>query len=172
MNGYLELIVGPMFSGKTSRLIDKYNEYSNHQRVLVINHILDTRYSSDNIMVSHDGKNIQCVRLSKLSELDQLNYDMFLINEANLFPDLVEFILLHMNHKQIYVAGLDGDYKRCHFGDLHLLYPYADNIIKLKGICELCKVNPSIYTIRTTNDTSQILIGVDQYKPVCRSCYQ
>ncbi len=175
-SGYLDLILGPMFSGKTSYLIDKYYVHHLSSRILVINHASDDRYTSTPMMVAHNYTSIPCVLVNSLSELD-LNMDQFdriMINEGQLFPDLYDFVMkqVYENKKYVWVAGLDGDYKRKPFGQIHKLISHADYIIKLHGKCAICKKNPSIFTLRTSNDTEQILIGTDQYKPVCRSCYE
>lgn len=175
-SGYLDLILGPMFSGKTSKLIDIYYIHRLSSRLLVINHASDTRYTTDAKMMNHDNVSIPCVLVSKLSDL-QVNMDHFdriLINEGQLFPDLYEFVMeqIYKNNKYVYIAALDGDYKRNPFGQVHQLISHADSILKFQGTCAMCKKKPSIFTLRITEDKEQILIGSDQYKPVCRKCYE
>ena len=97
-SGYLFLIMGPMFSGKTSLLIKKYNEA--RQKGLtccVLNYAGDTRYG-ENIIATHDGNSIGAVCVSRLREISNLQEvisrcDCFLIDEAQFFPDLVEFVV-------------------------------------------------------------------------------
>lgn len=175
-SGYLDLILGPMFSGKTSYLIEQFYIHHMSSRLLVINHKSDNRYTSNEQMVSHDGNSIPCILVSSLNEinLNMNHYDRILINEGQLFPDLFEFVMkqVYENKKYVYIAALDGDYKRNPIGQVHQLLSHSDSIIKLHGKCYLCKKKPSIFTMRTSNDTEQILIGTDQYKPVCRMCYE
>jgi thymidine kinase len=175
-SGYLNLILGPMFSGKTSYLINIYGINRMTHRLLVINHASDNRYTSEAQMVSHDNKRIPCILVHQLSEIDidMTTIDRILINEGQLFPDLYEFVMkqVYEHKKNVYVAGLDGDYKRNPIGQIHQLFSHADTIIKLQGTCSICKDKPSIFTLRTSKDTEQILIGTDQYKPVCRLCFE
>ncbi len=176
-SGYLDLILGPMFSGKTTRLIDLWYTHHMSSRILAINHGSDTRYTSEPRMVAHDYNSIPCICVNSLSELDDINmdhYDRIMINEGQLFTDLYDFVIkqVYENKKYVWVAGLDGDYKRQPFGQINDLLPHADYIIKLHGKCDICKKDSSIFTLRTSDDTEQILIGTDQYKPVCRNCYK
>lgn len=175
-SGYLDLILGPMFSGKTSLLIDKYYTHHLSSRLLVINHLSDDRYTSSPMMVAHNQASIPCILTDSLSELDinMDEYDRIMINEGQLFPDLYKFVMkqVYENKKYVWVAGLDGDYLRKPFGQIQQLIPHADYVIKLQGKCSICKKMPSIFTLRTSDETEQILIGTDQYKPVCRVCYQ
>jgi thymidine kinase len=175
-SGYLDLILGPMFSGKTSRLIELYYIHYLSSRLLVVNHASDTRYTNDSKMVAHNNVSIPCKLVRSLSELevDMNNYDRILINEGQLFPDLYEFVMeqVYKNKKYVWVAGLDGDYKCNPIGQMIQLIPHADSIVKLHGKCSICVYRPSIFTLRTTDDKEQVLIGTDQYKPVCRMCYE
>jgi thymidine kinase len=175
-SGYLDLILGPMFSGKTSYLIEQYHIHFMSSRLLVINHKSDNRYTTKSEMVSHNNISIPCTLISSFSELtlDMNHYDRILINEGQLFPDLYEFVMkqVYENKKYIYIAGLDGDYKRNPIGQIHQLISHADSILKLQGKCAICNKKPSIFTLRITDNKEQILIGTDQYKPVCRTCFE
>ena len=177
MEGYLELIVGCMFSGKTTFLLNKYNELIKKYKIIVINSILD-KYSSDEYLVSHDKKKIPAIKLVNLLDSnneieDAMNYDIILINEGQFFSDLIHFTKIALlQKKHIYISGLDGDFNRNKFGDILDLIPLADSIIKLKGECFNCKKkNSAIFTYRKGNNTNKILIDNDMYIPVCRNCY-
>lgn len=175
-SGYLHLILGPMFSGKTSYLINMYEVNHMSYSMLVINHISDNRYTSESQMVSHDKQCIPCILVNKLSDIDiDMNtIDRILINEGQLFTDLYDFVMkqVYENKKYVYIAGLDGDYKQKPIGQIHQLISYSDSIVKLNGKCSICMKKPSIFTLRTSDDKEQILIGNDQYKPVCRVCFE
>jgi thymidine kinase len=174
--GYLEIIIGPMFSGKTSRLIDVYNKYKVCDiPVLVVNYSEDTRYETDvtdatdatntngnqlRKMYTHDQNAVECTSCTKLSDL--LNSDSLakefmdpqspaaiLINEGQFFTDLYETVndLIHLHNKHVYVCGLDGDYKRNKFGQILDLIPLCDSIYKISAICVQCKNgNPGIFS--------------------------
>ena len=173
---YLELIVGPMFSGKTSYLIDIYNKYhKSNIKQIVINHSLDTRYS-DKKMVSHDKNEIDCIFKDNLTDIDiDDEIKIILINEGQFFSNLKNWVLKQLKrNKIIYICGLDGDYKQEKFGEILDLIPICDNIVKLRSLCGLCSKNNIIcdapFTIRITNEQDQKVVGVDNYIPVCRSC--
>lgn len=173
MDGYLEIILGPMFSGKTSYLINLYNEYNNSNYSLkVINYSLDTRYD-DKMLSSHDLIKIPCSFASKIQDEIEtcINYDIILINEGQFFPDLKERVLelVEQHHKRVYICGLDSDFKRNKFGDLLDLIPYCNKITKLNAKCECGQ--PAIHSHRKVCSEEQVLIGSDNYEPLCRKCY-
>jgi thymidine kinase len=181
-NGYLEIILGPMFSGKTSKILELYKqcEFSNIP-VIVINHISDDRYS-DTMLSTHDKQMIPCIKVEKLfdlslsEELQQkvLEAKVILINEGQFFSDLYEWVskMVDIWSKEIYVCGLDGDSNREKFGQMLDLIPICDKVNKLKSICSICKNGTrAIFSLRLSNQHQQVLIGSDCYKPVCRNCY-
>ena len=176
--GYLELILGPMFSGKTSKLLELYKQFSYcNIPVLVINHESDKRYH-DTHLSTHDKQMIPCVAASSLDDIftpEVLEkYNVVLINEGQFFPDIKQTVinLVDKYKKQVYICGLDGDFQRSKFGDLIDLIPYCNKITKLTSLCALCKNGThGIFTHRLTNDKKQIMIGSDSYIPLCRSCY-
>ena len=177
--GYLELITGPMFSGKTTRLRNIYKQMSLCDiSALVVNYIEDIRYSDDiHTLYTHDKSTVPCISVKTLSEIneDVLNvYNVILINEGQFFEDLYNFTIKAVNNnKHIYICGLDGDSNQNKFGNILDLIPKADNIVKLSSICAICKNGtPAPFTIRLSNETTQVVIGVNNYKPVCRKCLQ
>ena len=142
-SGYLHLILGPMFSGKTTELIRIYNKYTACGiKCLMINHGYDTRYSNEGHVTSHSQEQIKSLNLIKLERLDGVfgYYDVFLINEGQFFPDLYEVVkmLVDNQKKHVFVCGLDGDFKREKFGQMLDLIPLCDNVVKLKAVCQNC----------------------------------
>ena len=176
-SGYLHLILGPMFSGKTTELIRIYNKYTACGiKCLMINHGYDTRYSNEGHVTSHSQEQIKSLNLIKLERLDGVfgYYDVFLINEGQFFPDLYEVVkmLVDNQKKHVFVCGLDGDFKREKFGQMLDLIPLCDNVVKLKAVCQNCKKSDAIYTYRKTNDTQQTIVAEkDMYSALCRNCY-
>ncbi len=175
--GYLEIAIGPMFASKTSWLIAKYKQYTVYTtKILVINYFADTRYS-DTCLTTHDKVEIPCVQTDKLSNVyvNHDEVDIILINEGQFFEDIVPWVQNMVDHygKQIYICGLDGDYKRERFGTLLDLVPMCDKVTKLTALCGLCKDGTrAIFTHRTSSSKEQVLIGEkDSYMPVCRKCY-
>mgnify|MGYP003644223821 CR=1 FL=1 len=179
MAGYLELILGCMFSGKTTKLLEIYNMYSICDvSCCVINSSLDKRYSNTNL-VTHDKKSIPCIFVEKLNSIttpDVLDkYNVFLINEGQFFTDLYDSVieLVCKHHKKVYICGLDGDFQREKYGQILDLIPKSDKFFKLYAICKICKDGTSAcFSKRITNENTQTIIGSNNYIPVCRKCYE
>ena len=173
-SGYLEIILGSMYSGKTSRLVEIYKQcqFCNIS-VIVINHTIDNRYD-DNLMSTHDQIKIPCLKTEKLFYLLIIRSDVILINEGQFFPDLEAFVEKMLEQKkQIYICGLDGDFERKKFGQILNLIPLCDKVTKLTSLCSLCKNGtPGIFSKRITSEKEQTVVGSDNYIPVCRSCYE
>jgi thymidine kinase len=193
-SGYLEIIIGPMFSGKTSRLVEIYNQcqFCNIS-VAVINHAIDNRYDNE-LMSTHNKIKIPCIKTDKLMDLwidhiyleeglrdipkikDKFKVKMsnvILINEGQFFPDLEDFVKLLLKFdRQVYVSGLDGDFERKKFGQILDLIPLCDKVHKLTSLCSLCKNgNKGIFSMRLTNEKEQTVVGSENYIPVCKECY-
>lgn len=182
--GYIEIILGNMYAGKTSRIIQIYNIYSYiGKSIAVINYSEDTRYH-DTMLSTHDHKMIPCIMSMDLNDLWNneknmfnahiRNADVILINEGQFFKNLASVVLdMAENEKKIvYICGLDGDFKRQRFGELLDLIPFCDKVEKLSSLCSTCKNGKkAIFSHRVTEESSQIVIGSDNYKPLCRSCY-
>jgi thymidine kinase len=172
---YLELFIGPMFSGKTSRLVDIYKQcqFCNIP-VAVINHSIDTRYH-DTMLSTHDKVMIPCIKTNCITDiLDILtNSQVIIINEGQFFDDLYTTVVSLLSQgKKIYVGGLDGDFERKKFGQILDLIPMCDKITKLTSLCSICKNGtPGIFSKRLTMETEQTIVGSDIYIPVCRTCY-
>ena len=194
-SGYLELIIGPMFSGKTSRIVEIYNQckFCNIS-VAVINHSIDNRYDEEHLS-THDQIKIPCIKTEKLfdiwTELVSLEDNIekipkikdkfkiatssvILINEGQFFPDLFDFVnKLLAEGKKVYVCGLDGDFERKKFGAMLDLIPLCDKVNKLSSLCSLCRDGtPGIFSMRLTQETEQTVVGSENYIPVCRKCYE
>jgi thymidine kinase len=187
-SGYLEIILGPMFSGKTSRLIEMYSKFYHLQNcdINVVNHSIDNRYSTDH-MSTHDQRKIPCVFIEKLntvvenikktkenSENKENKRQIILINEAQFFTDLFESVLTMVEtYKCIVVlCGLDGDFQRNKFGSVLDLIPYCDKVEKLHAFCSKCDcIKSAVFSQRLTEETEQNVVGNSNYVPLCRDCY-
>jgi thymidine kinase len=174
---YLEVILGSMFSGKTSRLVEVYKQckFCNIP-VLVINHCIDNRYDEE-LLSTHDKIKIPCIKTEKLSFIldnpDLQTCEVILINEGQFFTDLYDVVVTLLDQgKKIYVCGLDGDFERKKFGQILDIIPLCDKVNKLTSLCSLCKNGkPGIFSKRISCETEQTVVGSDNYIPVCRSCY-
>ncbi len=172
--GYLELILGPMFSGKTTRLIEHYKAYKYiGKKIVVLNYSLDTRYSTTNLS-SHDHIEIPCIFADTLTRDKWIEADVILINEGQFFGDLVSSVIemVELEKKHVYVCGLDGDFKRCKFGTILDLIPYCDRVEKLSAFCSTCRDGTlAVFSHRVSTESAQVVIGSDNYVPLCRDCY-
>ncbi len=176
-SGSLHLIIGCMYAGKSTKLIEIYNEaLENDKHVTILTHSLENRYSIDEIS-THNQEKIACVKYSSIElfiENEEKSIEMsdvILIDEAQFFEDLLSILkLVEKYNKNIFVFGLDGDFKRNKFGNILDLVPLCDSIEKIKATCKCGNV--AIFSNRTINNNSQILIGSnDAYEPLCRKCY-
>lgn len=185
--GFLEIIYGPMKSGKTSRLLQLYKQFKFCEiPVMVINNCKDNRYS-ETLLSSHDKIMIPCIQADKLSELVSFNTKEFsgshtkefseakviLINEAQFFEDIVEWVTTAVEkfNKNVYICGLNSDYMRKPFGNWLDLEQICDKVTHLHSWCGDCKKQQALFSHRVSNEREKIVIGSDNYIPVCRGCW-
>ena len=183
-SGYLGIYLGPMFSGKTTKLIQLHKTHTYiGKKVVVVNYIADKRYH-DTMLSTHDRIMIPCILVSDIKKTwnDPENpyyneihaADTILINEGQFFKGLYEIVLemVEKEKKEVHICGLDGDFKRNIFGELLQLIPYCDHVEKLTSLCACCKDGtPGLFSHRITSENEQIVVGSDNYKPLCRKCY-
>ena len=178
----LEIVLGPMFAGKSSYILDIISRHAAiGTDVYVIKHDSDTRYvySEDNV-VTHDGKIARCASVSSLfnpcvmSFIEDVN--VVIVDEAQFFNNLVPFVehVVEKLGKQLYLVGLDGDFRRKPFGEFLQCIPFADRIHKLTAFCKECADGtPALFTKRLNTEVCEQIIvgGKEMYMPVCRKCY-
>lgn len=181
-NGYLKIVTGCMFSGKTTYIIRECKKWQSiGKHVLMINYALDRRYSDQDKIISHDKYSVDCMMIDKftpkLSKKIEA-YDVILINEGQFFSDLKINVHYWCDElkKIVVVSGLDGDFMRGKFGEILDLIPSCDDHIKLKAYCSMCKDGTdAIFTWKIKNrslDCSVVVdIGIDKYVPLCRKHY-
>lgn len=187
--GQLKIIMSMMYGGKTTYLIHIIEAQGWACSVLYINHALDTRdakaYSTHSTTLDKNLSkklNSVMIKVASLAEIDDktlLSYPVVCIDEAQFFPDLDERVRYMVNvlGLEVYVAGLNGDYKRRKFGQILDLVPDADDVIILKDtLCSKCALKGTRKTAKFTwrvndNSKSQVEIGSQNYIPVCRGCH-
>lgn len=179
-SGYLGIVIGPMYSGKTSRLLALYKKYRFCEMpIAVVNFAEDTRYS-DSMLSTHDKNMIPCFMKKTMHEAFPFDgeeihkYNVFLINEAQFFCDIVHWVKKAISppyNKIVHISGLDGDFQRNTFGNWLSLIAYCDSVEKLTSICCGCKNAPALFSHRLTKQKEQKVIGSDSYIPLCRKCY-
>jgi len=182
--GSIEIIIGPMFAGKTSALLQRIGEYEGeHANILAVKSAKDTRYRASHIN-THDGRTRECYAVEELLHIKReypepyQEAHVIAIDEAQFFPDLREFCTKAANedHKQVIVVGLNGDFRREKFGQILDLIPQADQVTKLGAECSYCRAaghpRAAHFTLRIAADSRQEVVGgADKYAPVCRQHY-
>jgi thymidine kinase len=180
--GQIHIVIGSMFSGKSTELIRRINRYKVlGKNILVINNKLDKRYSENSIS-THSNIKLDCISLDKLSDINEnetysAEYegcDVVVIEEAQFFKDLYGFVVnsADNDNKIVLVAGLDGDSNRNEFGDILKLIPKCDTVKKLHALCVKCNDGTlACFTKRLVKNDSQIYIGVSEFIAVCRHHY-
>ena len=175
-SGWIEVICGPMFSGKTEELIRRLvrAQYAK-QNVAIFKPKTDNRYSDDYI-VSHNKRKIKSIIL-ELSE-DIYDYkdqaDVFGIDEAQFFDKSLIKISdeLANSGKRVVIAGLDKDYSAKSFGPIQQLMVAAEYITKVNAICMSCG-NPASFTKRISSEKKLVVVGeADKYEARCRNCFK
>jgi thymidine kinase len=176
MTGYLELIIGPMFSGKSTELIKIIRRYNSiNKKILVLNHKINNRYNSSSITTHNKDCYNDCIILDNLSEINKIdltNFDIVIIEELQFFTDAFENIinLVEKLNKTVICAGLDGDFKRNPFGDVLKLIPYSNKVTKLSALCKYCSDGSEAhFTQRKSFEIDQTIVGdTNIYEAVCR----
>ena len=173
--GRIELILGPMFSGKSTRLIELIRKYVyKAKKTIMIKFFADKRYSEKSEVVTHDlikYDSIDCKNLRDSYDLIK-NYDVIGIDEGQFFPDLVEVCEeLALQKKIIIIAALNGDFRMEPFPVISRIISKADKIKLLKAYCFHCHKDAK-YSLRIVQSNETVLIGAGEaYKPACRECH-
>ena len=177
----LDLYIGPMFAGKSSSVIGIIRRHAFiGRKTICFTSSLDTRYSSEGSIVSHDQVKYPAKALSLLlPQLDSLEFrqaDCIIVEEAQFFPDLKDFVLAAVEtySKHVICVGLDGDAERRPFGQLLDLIPFSDSVVKFKAYCSRCtNGTDAIFTHRKAGPSeTQISVGAaEEYEALCRIHY-
>ena len=175
--GFIEVVCGPMFAGKTEELIRRIRrlEYSK-QKVLVFKPKIDNRYNSKNQIISHNLSTKPSIVIDKsvdiLSHLNE-NVDAVVIDEAQFFDDGIVEVCNALANKgiRVIVAGLDMDYKGVPFKNMANLMATAEYVTKVHAICPKTG-GLAQYSYRKTKSKKRILLGKgDEYMPLSRAAY-
>jgi thymidine kinase len=175
--GWIEVVVGPMFSGKSEELIRRLRRAEiARQRVQIFKPAIDARYAKNEI-VSHSGLEIPSDNVSKASEiLEKLQprTEVVGIDEAQFLGDEVVEVCTKLANlgKRVIVAGLDTDFRGRPFEPMPRLLAVAEEITKLLAICVRCG-NPAVHTQRLVENEELIVVGAsDAYEARCRRCFE
>lgn len=174
-SGWIEVICGSMFSGKTEELIRRLRRAQiARQAVGIFKPKIDERFSKDYI-VSHSDLRIASNIVESAEEIMEKSEqdEVIGIDEAQFFEESLAHICANLanKNKRVIVAGLDKDFQGKPFGPMPRLLAEAEYITKTLAICVVCG-NPASYSQRLNGDKGQILIGEkDNYEARCRKCY-
>ncbi|KHO61455.1 thymidine kinase [Thermoanaerobacter sp. YS13] len=182
-HGFIEVIVGPMFSGKSEELIRRIKRAQiAKQKVQVFKPAIDDRYSIDKV-VSHNGTNINAISIVKASEIIEFleeDTEVIAIDEIQFFDHSIVDVVREIADlgKRVICAGLDMDFRGEPFGPTPDIMAIAESVDKLTAICVKCG-NPATRTQRLINgkpakyDDPIILVGAQEtYEARCRKCHE
>jgi thymidine kinase len=173
--GWIEVICGSMFSGKTEELIRRLNRAKiARQRIQIFKPALDKRYHEENI-VSHNDNSIRSIPVQFSVEITNLaeNYEVIGLDEAQFFDEGIVAVCDNLANfgKRVIVAGLDMDYMGKPFGCMPQLMAIAEYVTKVHAICMVCgEVASHSYRLSPSNE--RVLLGeTDLYEARCRRCF-
>jgi len=176
-SGWIEVICGPMFSGKSEELIRRLRRAEiARQRVQIFKHDLDARYEASSI-VSHSQQSLPSVAVHAASQIIESTEDrteVVAIDEAQFFDrDVVDVCIRLANlGKRVVVAGLDLDYRGIAFGPMPEIMCQAEYVSKQLAICMVCG-DPAGFTQRLTHSRDQIQVGAaGMYEARCRHHFE
>ena len=174
-SGWIEVICGSMFSGKTEELIRRLNRAKiAHQQILIFKPVKDVRYDNNNV-VSHDENAIASIPVTTSTDIYNhiTNTNVVGIDEAQFFDlELTDVCQkLAMKGIRVIAAGLDMDFMGNPFGPIPSLLAVAEYITKVHAICPHCG-SLATHSYRLSAEKEQVVIGEkDKYEPRCRVCY-
>ncbi|MFP4663230.1 MAG: thymidine kinase [Bacteroidales bacterium] len=173
--GWIEVIAGSMFSGKTEELIRRLRraQYA-RQKIEIFKPGVDVRYSREEV-VSHNDASIHSTPVTSSSNILLLSEDVDVvgIDEAQFFDDGLPDVCSRLAERgiRVIVAGLDMDFKGRPFGPMPALFAIAEEVTKVHAICLRCG-DLAQFSYRKVQSQEKVLLGeTDSYEPLCRNCY-
>jgi thymidine kinase len=175
--GELTVIVGGMFSGKSTELQRQGKRKAiAGDRICYFKPYIDTRYTEDAIS-THDGNDVNAVVVSHVNEIivlsQHLDLDVVLIDEIQFFDREILGVIEHLLRRgiDVVVSGLDLDRWGEPFGVVPELVCRAENLVKLKAVCVSCGSDAWVSSGKFKAEEQTVLGEKDKYEPLCRSCY-
>lgn len=177
MQGKIELIIGPMFSGKTTELLRRLNRYKiAGKKVVLLRPFKDERdyLTHDKLSSTIDEVFISEINQVPISPIDDeriRNASIIGIDEGQFFEDLYLVKILWANrNKIVIVSGLSSDANQKGYDSILDMIPISETITKLNAVCEDCGSDDGSFTIKKDKSNTKEIGGKDLYKAVCRSC--
>ena len=174
--GWIEIIAGGMFSGKSEELIRRLRRaVIARQRVQVFKPLMDDRFSTEDI-VSRDDRRLKAVSVATSNELlarVEIGVQVVGVDEIQFFDAGVVDVCMQLADAGIRViaAGLDQDYMRRPFGPMPALLAVAEEVSKMHAVCVRCR-GAAHYSQRVSGGDAQVEVGDSSYEARCRSCYE
>ena len=174
--GWIEIIAGGMFSGKSEELIRRLRRaLIARQRVQVFKPIIDDRFSTDDI-VSRDDRRLKAIPVTTSAELlarVEIGVQVVGIDEVQFFDPGVVDVCMQLADAGIRViaAGLDQDFMRRPFGPMPALLAVAEDVSKMHAVCVRCR-GAAHYSQRVSGGNAQVEVGDSSYEARCRSCFE
>jgi thymidine kinase len=174
--GWIEIIAGGMFSGKSEELIRRLRRaVIARQRVQVFKPVIDDRFATDEV-VSRDDRRLKATCVATSAELRarvEIGVQVVGIDEVQFFDDGVVEVCMQLADAGIRViaAGLDQDYKRRPFGPMPALLSVAEEVSKMHAVCVRCR-GAAHYSQRLSGGDAQVEVGDASYEARCRACYE
>lgn len=176
-HGSVEVICGPMFSGKTSELIRRVERAQiAKQRVQIFKPAIDIRYDKEGV-VSHTSRSVKAEPVDCAVDILIRLKDstrVVAIDEVQFFDEAITTVVVKLAARgyRVICAGLDLDYRALPFGPMPTLLAVADEVVKIHAICTICGA-PATRTQRLSKSKEQVLLGeTDAYEARCRGHYQ
>lgn len=174
--GWIEIIAGGMFSGKSEELIRRMRRsVIARQRVQVFKPILDDRFATDEV-VSRDERRLKAMAVGTSAELlarVEIGIQVVGIDEIQFFDEGIVDVCMQLADAGIRViaAGLDQDYKRRPFGPMPALLAVAEEVSKMHAVCVRCR-GAAHYSQRLSGGDAQVEVGDSSYEARCRGCFE
>lgn len=178
--GRIELIIGCMYSGKTTEFMRQIMMYKTlNKKIIIITHSSDNRYSDSGNISTHNREMMDAIAMTKLFDIVETpaykEAHVVFIEEAQFFPDLFEFTTMVANKDQkiVVVCGLDGDFQLNPFEQVVRLITHAESVKKLNALCKRCgDGTPACFSKRIVTSQERELVGSDGvYEALCRKHY-
>lgn len=173
--GWIEVVCGSMFSGKTEELIRRMRRAQfAKQKLVIFKPGIDKRYAEEEV-VSHKGESIPAMQVNSANEILSKWSDELVvgIDEAQFFDENLVAVCVQLSSKGVRVicAGLDMDFTGKPFGPIPNLLAVAEYVTKVHAICLSCG-NLAQFSHRKSKNEEQVMLGaVDEYEPLCRNCF-
>jgi len=180
--GRIELIIGCMYSGKTTETMRQIKRYKSlNKNIIIITHTSDNRYYESGNISTHNHENMMAIPLVNLKDIYKTEDNSFtkaevvFVEEGQFFPDLYDFALecANLYDKNIIISGLDGDFQLKGFEQIIQLIPNSEKVTKLTALCKQCgDGTEACFSKRIVHSEERELIGSDGiYEAVCRKHY-